>query len=166
VDWRERAGCWRWELAQTQVTSEQGGDGRRQRSSQARRDEVSDNPTMPRRISHQDDVPVCAGVIQWVLRLGDPVPSGRTQENVRFRERIRALHAGHDGVLGEHMDLRGPARRRGTVWASPCDATDATCGASGGAAAAVKTGRAGTEAVTLTSTVSDVGVEPELGGSH
>ena len=45
---------------------------KRQRSSRERRDEVSDDPTMPRGLSHPDDVPVSAGVAQRVLRVGDP----------------------------------------------------------------------------------------------
>jgi len=42
----------------------------RPRSSRARRDAVSDDPTMPRGLSPPDDVPMCAGLPQRVLRLG------------------------------------------------------------------------------------------------
>jgi hypothetical protein len=37
----------------------------------ARRDYVSNDPAVPQRVSHPDDVPVLAGVAQRVLGLGD-----------------------------------------------------------------------------------------------
>ncbi len=39
---------------------------KRQRSSRERRHEVSDDPAMPRRLSHPIDVPVFTGISQWV----------------------------------------------------------------------------------------------------
>jgi hypothetical protein len=43
----------------------------RQRASRARRDEVSDDPTMPPGVSHPTDVPMFAGLAQWIQWLGD-----------------------------------------------------------------------------------------------
>lgn len=36
-----------------------------------RRDEVSDDPTMPRHVFHPIDVPMFASLPEWVLRLGN-----------------------------------------------------------------------------------------------
>jgi transposase len=65
----EELGHLRWELAR--VTKERIFCEKRPRASRARRDDVSDDPTMPRGLSHPPDVPVVAGLAQWVLWLGD-----------------------------------------------------------------------------------------------
>ena len=59
----------RRELAR--VTKERDFCEKRQRSSRERRHEVSDDPTMPRHLSHPIDVSLFTGIDQWVLRLGD-----------------------------------------------------------------------------------------------
>lgn len=64
-----------------------------------RRDEVSDDPTMPRHVFHPIDVPMFASLPEWVLRLATHPPSARTQDNTRLVARMRDLHTQHDGVL-------------------------------------------------------------------
>ena len=53
---------------------------KRQRSLRKRRNEVSDDPTMPRHFPHPTHVPLFAGLAQRVLRLGD----APAQENARL----------------------------------------------------------------------------------
>ena len=82
------------------MTKERDFCEKRPYSSRARRDEVPDDPTMPHRGSHPDDVPVFAGLVQWLLWLDDLGVGVRTQEDVRLLARIRALHEEQDGAVG------------------------------------------------------------------
>lgn len=110
---------------------------RRQRSSRKRRREVSDDPTMPRCVSHPITVPLFAGVGQWVLRL-DHAPAQSTSSGERPRTgpdsapayRIRR-HQRQSPRLG------GAAQCRRTVRAAPSRALDAWGRVARRAAAAV-----------------------------
>src|SRR5215212_1077320 len=57
---------------------------------------------MPRRVSHPIDVPMCTGLSQPVLRLGD----------------TRALHTEHDGVIGSPQ-MWEELRYAGALWPPP-----------------------------------------------
>src|SRR4029078_2427933 len=54
------------------VTKERVFCEKRPRSSRVYRDEVSDDPTVPRVVFHPDDVPMLARLPQRALRLGPP----------------------------------------------------------------------------------------------
>ncbi len=72
---------------------------------------------MPRGVSHPNDGSVFAGLVQWLLRLGDPAAEWTgTQENARLLTRIRAWHADQDGIVGSPRiweDLRYAGERCG-----------------------------------------------------
>jgi transposase len=70
--WRREENLAPLRLELARMTKERDFFEKRQRSSRERREEVSDDPTMPHRVSHPDDVPVFAGLIEWALWLGDP----------------------------------------------------------------------------------------------
>jgi transposase len=68
----EELGHLRRELAR--VTKERDFLREAAASSRERRDEVSNDPAVPRSLFHPNDVPVFAGLAQWVLWLGDAAP--------------------------------------------------------------------------------------------
>src|ERR1700704_6667822 len=98
---------------------------KRQRSSRAHRDEVSDDPTMPRYVFHPDDVPVLAGLPQWILWLGDSAPkwAGPGERPITHTDSSVTCRPGRR--RGEPANLGRSALRRQAVWSPPRGAPDA-----------------------------------------
>ena len=98
---------------------------KRQRSSRERGGEVSDDPTMPRRVSHplmcRCSRVSASGYYGWATR----PPSAHAHENARPVARMRDLHIEHDGVKGGATDAGGTARYGRAVWPAPGRPLDA-----------------------------------------
>src|SRR5687767_13602164 len=107
-----------------------------QRSSRERRDEVSDDPTVPRVVSHPPDVPVFAGLAEWLLWLDNPSPEC-TNSGEQSTVRADSGAACRPGWgRRESAYLGRPALCRRAVRTSPGGAPDASGWAAGRTAAA------------------------------
>ena len=80
---------------------------------------------MPQRVSHPTDVPMFAGLPQWVLRLGDATAecAGPRECPVARRRFVTACRPRRR--RGEPTDLGGTPLRRGALWPPSGGALDA-----------------------------------------
>jgi integrase-like protein len=108
---------------------------KRPRASRARRDEGSDDSTMPHGVSHPDDVPMCAGLVEWLLWLGDPATewAGPGERPTTGTDSSAAGRAGRRHGPSAHLGR--PARCRGALLPSPGGAADASSRGAGRAPA-------------------------------
>jgi hypothetical protein len=109
---------------------------KRPRASRVHRDDVADDPTMPRYVSHPTDVPVLAGLPQWIRWLGDSAPkwAGPGERPITHTDSSVTCRPGRR--RGEPANLGRSALRRRAVWSPPRGAPDAPGRAARRAAAA------------------------------